>query len=335
MRFKPYIWIVGITIVILLAFKWTSFGDEEWLDTPTDTGDSTQIVFDIESGDSGRTVAKNLKKEGFINSWLSFYVYLKNNDLGGSVQAGRFVLTRDMTPTEIAEAITSGAGQMAVTIPEGYTISQIDDKLFEMGLIEDDEFKTCTENCEFHREWGLMSGYSSLEGYLFPDTYFVDPNTFEPSIFIVRLLDTFDQKVLTDENITAIEASGRTLDEIVIAASIIEKEVISEEDRAIVSGIFWKRYDNNWVLGMCSTVNYITGESEITYDDLQIDSEYNTRKYPGLPPTAISNPGLSSIEAALYPQDSPYWYFLTAAETGETIYATTNDEHNVNKARYL
>ena len=330
-----YIGIVAVAAVVLILFKGLPGWYGTSLNTPMDADDTSQIIFDIESGESGKTVASNLEEEGLIRSEWAFYWYLKENDLGSSIQAGRFVLSYSMSAIEIAEAITDGAGQLVVTIPEGYNISQIDDRLYELGLIKDDEFEYCAENCEFKREWGEMSGYSSLEGYLFPDTYFVDPATFDSATFISRLIDTFEQKVLTEENIALVAASGRTLDEIVIAASIIEKEVISAEDQALVSGIIWKRLDNGWALGMCSTVNYITGESEVTYEDTQIDSPYNTYQYPGFPPTAIASPGLGAIEAAISPQDSAYWYFLTASETGETIYSGTNAEHETNKAKYL
>lgn len=333
---KTYLYIVVIAIIVLLIAKNTFLlGNDDWLDTPVNPENETSVLFDIASGESGRTVAKNLKNEDLIPSWWAFYGYLKESDLGGKVQAGRFVLSQDMSPAEIAVAITSGAGQMAITIPEGWTSAQIDDRLFEYGLIEDNEFVNCVQNCEFLREWGIMSGYSSLEGYLFPDTYFVDPATFDSAIFITRLLDTFEQKALTDENVSAIQNSGRTLDEIVIAASIIEREVILEEDMALVSGILWKRYDNGWALGMCSTINYITGKSTVSYEDTEIDSPYNTYQNPGFPPTAISNPGLSSIKAAINPESSPYWFFLNTSDTGETIYAVSNEEHNANKAVYL
>ncbi|MBT7483721.1 endolytic transglycosylase MltG [Candidatus Peregrinibacteria bacterium] len=329
-----YVVIIVIAIVGLIIFKNFPNWHTNWLETPA-SNDASSIIFEIEAGDSGKTVSENLKKEGLITNGWAFYYYLKNNDLGQSIPIGRFVLYPTMTPLGIIETITGDVGQVVFTIPEGYTIAQIDDKLYKEGLIEDDKFEYCAENCEFKREWGLMSGYSRLEGYLFPDTYFIDPNTFTPEKFIDRLLYTFEEKTLTAENITLIETSSRTLDEIVIAASIIEREVFLDEDMALVSGIIWKRYDSGWALGMCSTVNYITGKQEVTYEDTKIDSPYNTYQNAGFPPTAISNPGLSAIEAAINPQASEYWFFLNTLDTGETIYAVTNEEHNTNKAIYL
>ncbi len=321
-----YIGMIAVAIIGLVIFKNAPNWHANWLETPA-SNDASSVIFEIEAGESGRSVAAHLEDEGLITSEWAFYWYLKNNDLGQSIPVGRFVLYKTMTPLGIIEAITGGSGQIVFTIPEGYTIAQIDDKLFEEGLIEDDEFVNCAKNCEFN--------YPNLEGYLFPDTYFIDINTFSSEKFIERLLYTFEEKILTDENVALIEQSGRTLDEIVIAASMIEREVFLEEDMALVSGIIWKRYDSGWALGMCSTVNYITGKQSVSYEDTQIESPYNTYQNAGFPPTAISNPGLSAIEAAINPEASNYWFFLNTTDTGETIYATSNEEHNTNKAIYL
>lgn len=329
-----YVGMILAVILVLLGLKNVPSWYEHWLLTPASADESTQI-FEIESGDSGQTVAANLKEANLITSEWAFYWYIRSNDLGQKIPTGRFVLSPAMTPSEIIETITGQAGQIVFTIPEGYTAAQIDDKLFEEGLIEDDVFLNCTLNCTFRREWPLLSTYNGLEGYLFPDTYFIDSGSFTVEGFINRLLDTFETKVLTDENIAAIKNSGRSLDEIVIAASMIEREVFLEKDMALVSGIIWKRYDAGWALGMCSTVNYITGKQDVSYDDMQIDSPYNTYQNTGFPPTAISNPGLSAITAAINPEESSYWFFLNTPDTGETIYAVTNEEHNANKAKYL
>lgn len=298
-----------------------------------DLEDTSTIIFEIESGSSAKTVASNLKSEGLIKNGYGFNQYLDKKNLDSSIQAGRYALSPSMTGIEIIETITvAGSGEIILTIIEGWTISDIDTELAEIGLIEAGSFKECTETCDFS-EYTFLPGY--LEGYIFPDTFFLDANTFDTKSFIGRLLDNFETKVLTEEKTIEIEESGRSLEEIITAASIIEKEVHDEEDRLIVSGILWKRLDSDWILWMCSTINYITGEAEISYEDIAIDSPYNTRQVKGLPPTPISNPGLSSINAALNPVETDYWYFLTASETGETVYSTTNDEHEVNKGNYL
>jgi len=118
-------------------------------------------------------------------------------------------------------------------------------------------------------------------------------------------------------------------------ASIIENEVFGAENRKIVSGILWKRFENSWPLGADITLLYTKEDRKITAEDLASDSPYNTRKLQGLPPGPISNPSLESIEAAMFPKESSYWFYLTDPDNGEVIYAKSNEEHNQNRAKYL
>jgi UPF0755 protein len=148
------------------------------------------------------------------------------------------------------------------------------------------------------------------------------------------MLGNFDRK-MTQELRDEIAQQKRTIDDVVIMASIIEKEVQSVGDMALVSGVLWKRIDANEGLYADATLEYIVNkDGELTAQDLAKDTPYNTRKYRGLPPGPISNPGMSAIIAAIRPQTSDYYYYLTTKD-GETVFAKTNDEHNRNKAKYL
>ena len=120
-----------------------------------------------------------------------------------------------------------------------------------------------------------------------------------------------------------------------IVASLIEKEVILEKDKALVSGIIYKRLQNGWTLGIDAALLYEKDNNKITYEDLNSNSPYNLRKIKGLPPTPICNPSLSSIQAALNPKKSAYWFYLTKPITNEVVYSKTNDEHNLNKRKFL
>jgi len=334
-RSDKLIAIFVIGVIALFAIKNIPTGYTHWTETPL-LEESEIITFEIESGDRGKTVAENLETAELISNDLLFYWYLRSNELGSSIQAGRYRLSSSMTPIEIAEAITQGGatGEIVITIPEGWEIKDIDDFLYNQGLIEDDDFLNCAQTCDFS-DWWFMENASSLEGYLFPDTYFVDPTSFDSESFIHRQLQTFETKVLTEENLAAIEASGRTLDEHVIMASIVEFEALWDEDRPIIAGIFWKRDDNDWGLGSDATLLYVLDSVDELDYNLDLDSPYNTRKYRGLPPTAINNPGLDSFDGAIYPEDTSYWFFLADLETGKAHYAATNDEHNENKAIWL
>lgn len=333
--FGTYLFILLVTATVLITLRQTRSGDADWLITSPTLDNSQTVIFEVAPGENGKTVAKNLKKEGLIGSYWKFYGVLKKNDLGNTIQAGRFVLNRSMSPADIINALTSGAGQVAITIPEGFTLKQIDDRLANAGLSPDDQFLNCTKTCPLADHWDFLKDASSIEGYLFPDTFFVDPASHTSEGFLHRFLDNFNIKFLTPENRAAIEASGRTLDDIVIMASIVEREAFLDEDYPVIAGILWKRLDNGWPLDADATLLYVLDSPSDLAANLDLDSPYNSRKNRGLPPTAISNPGLTALQAALYPEDSPYWFYLNDSETGKTHFAATNDEHNANKAKWL
>jgi len=343
---KPYLFIILLAAGILLGVKGLPAYYGSWLNTPADASNTGNVIFDIQFGDSGQTVTENLKQEGLISNGYFFYWYLDQENLGYQIQSGRFVLSPSMTPMEIVNNITSGKGQMALTIPEGWTIQKIDNELMEMGLIQFGEFTTAVQNYQtylnstdfyiFPYPWLLQDDWTipSLEGYLFPETYYVDPSTFTCDEMIKRLLTTFESKFLSSENLEKITASNHSLNDIVIIASIVEREALLDEDRPIIAGILWKRLDNDWKLDADSTLVYVTG-GELTAEDLSLDSPYNTRLYKDLPPTAISNPGLPSLEAALNPEASDYWFYLNDQETGKAHYGATLEEHNQNIETWL
>lgn len=332
---RIYILILLITCVILIGIKKTGPGDATWVITPPSTQDDSTVIFEVKKGENGKEVAKKLKENELIDNYWKFYGYLKKNDLGHTIQAGRFVLKHSMSPADILNALTSGAGQVAITIPEGFTLEQIDDRLTAAGLTTDDAFKKCAQTCPLASKWEFLNKASSLEGYLFPDTFFLDPSSYSNEQFLNRLVDNFETKFLTPQNQAAIAASGHTLDEIVIMASIVEREALHDEDYPLIAGILWKRLENDWALGADATLLYILDSPSDLNKNLALDSPYNTRTNRGLPPTAISNPGLNALHAALNPQTSPYWFYLNDQETGKAHYATTNDEHNANKVKWL
>ncbi|MEK7149015.1 MAG: endolytic transglycosylase MltG, partial [Patescibacteria group bacterium] len=179
-----------------------------------------------------------------------------------------------------------------------------------------------------------------LEGYLFPDTYRLYKDASADDV-IRKMLGNFDRK-LTKDMRNEIILQRKTIYEIVTIASLIEKEVKSPEDKVLVSGILWKRLQLKIALQVDASIIYIktngrsqlNGGEKVLYEDLKIDSPYNTYKYRGLPPGPISNPGLESIEAAIYPKQSPYLFYISTPD-GKTIYSKTLEEHNTAVAKYL
>ena len=315
----------------LLIFKWW---DPFWRDDLTravNSLDSTKIVFEVEAGSSASTIAKALDDKGLLVSESSFLNAISDQDLETKLRSGQFVLSPNMTTEAILKALTQETGGTeALTIPEGFTLKQIDARLVKMGLIQSGDLIRCTQSCNLKNR--PTSG--SLEGYLFPDTYFIDKSTFQLETLTQKMLDNFNKRFDSDLE-SKLAASGRSLEQVVIVASLLEREVRTPQDLPLVSDIIWRRLDAGWYLGIDATLLYDDEDGALTASDLQDENDpYNTRLRKGLPPTAIGNPGLATLKAALEPEANPNWFYLTDAN-GTVHYAKTDAEHNQNKAQYL
>ncbi len=255
------------------------------------------------------------------------------------------VRTEQQRRVEIANSKAPNIVWRAV---EGWTAADIEKSLADKGLVNSADFeaqlKASAQTFDF---LGDTPKVRSLEGYLFPDTYFLAVHPTAESV-INKMLDNFRAKV-TPQLQAQIKAKGFTVYQAVTLASIVEKEVgrrsanLSADDlqtlqneRQIVAGIFINRLNLGMPLQSDATVTYITKKNnpQATAEDLQIDSPYNTYKYKGLPPGPISNPSLSSIEAVANYKNTDYLYFLTKPD-GTAVFAKTLDEQNANKAKYL
>lgn len=309
---------------------------------PVNVTDAARQIVEIPKGFSTEQIAQLLEEKGIIKSSLAFRLYAKWQGMENKLQAGSFVLTPSLNADALVSALSNAvAKESAITIPEGFTVDQIDALLAGRGLIKPGEFSECARTCDLSafsflpKRAGLAARGGNVEGYLFPDTYFVLTDGFTAESFMKRLLQTFQSRVVTglaDD----IAASGKPLHDLITMASLIEEEAASDEERPTISGILWKRDDAPMSLGVDAAVRYILSKpsADITASDLKIDSPYNLRKYPGLPPGPIANPGIASIRAAMHPKDSPYWYYLHGSD-GVIRYAETNDGHNENKRKYL
>lgn len=345
---KKYIVIIIIFIVIILinySFKINSPVNKNVQD----------IVFIIEPGQGVNKISENLYKAKLINSKFYFEAYIWQKKLQSDLQAGQYILNSMLSMKKVAVILSSGQVQdkeKTIKIIEGWNLSDIGYYFESLGLFQAEELmelvgypkvdyrvnKNMAIGKDYSDQFIFLADkpkYYSLEGYLFPDTYriFSDASLDE---IIVKMLSNFDKK-LTEVMRNDINNQGKTIHDIIIMASIIEREVFASDDRRVVSGIFWDRLKIGMPLQADSTVNYITSKKTpaITLEDKEIDSPYNTYKYKGLPSGPISNPGLNSIKAAIYPKKTEYLYFLNRQDTGETIFSKTLGEHNRNKAKYL
>lgn len=306
----------------------------------TTFGDGLSKNFIIESGEGLTKIAKNLKKEGLIKSKFFFKFYAKINGKQASFRSGNFSLKPNMNIKEITAELTKKVylkPEEKLTFIEGWTLKDYSKLLSKSDLTEVNNFLELVEK-DYLEKFSFLEDKpknKNLEGYLFPDTYrfFTDISTEE---IIIKMLSNFDNK-LTLKMRADISQQDKTIFEIITMASVIEKEVRSEEDMKIVSGLFWDRIKNNQALESCATLAYILGvnKPQYSYEDTRIKSPYNTYINRGLPAGPIANPGIKAIEAAIYPEYTGYNYFLTASETGETIFSKTYEEHLVNKKKYI
>lgn len=282
-------------------------------------------------------IGENLEKQDLISGKYYFYFYMWSRELTGKILPDDYELSDRMTIPEIAYTITNKQDKTKkITFPEGWSAKQMADRLNANGLPGDDFLKILDNPGELKNEYNFLSDpkIKTLEGYLFPDTYFFDKDINAEGI-IRKMLGIFNTRI-TSPMLTDAQNGKRNLNEIIIMASIIENEVKTNEDRAIISGIYWGRFEIGQPLQSDITLAYILGEKkkQYTFSDTRMASPYNTYLNKGLPPGPICNPGLSAIRAAIYPKDTDYNYYLSDPETGKTIFAKTFAEHMANKAKY-
>lgn len=341
---KKSLAVMGIAIVIfglIGSVIWA--GGQVWK-TPSDLSDT--VAFAVAPGESAHQIAAHLKRAGLIDSVWLFEAFVRWTGRGNRLQAGSYSLTRGEGISSLFMTLRYGirTTDVEVTIPEGYTLSQIGALVeSKLGIINADWQAATGVDSPFEGTMPLLSSKPDdvdLEGYLFPDTYRFAPGSTANDV-VQKLLETTTSRIEALQIAFIDEACEddcwwiENTHELLTLASIIEREVMTDVDRPIVADVFLKRLKIGMPLQADSTVNYVTGKKtpSVSLDDLQIDSPYNTYRYPGLPPGPISNPGMAAIKAVANPTPNDYYYFLTTDE-GQVIYAETHDEHVANKARY-
>jgi UPF0755 protein len=315
------------------------------------SSESVPVNFTVTKGESTKTIARSLSDQSIISSYWSFILYVKVHDASNKIQAGNYNLDRNMNISDIVDVLTHGrvvSDTRTITIIEGLSNKQIAklflDRQITTSLTGLDEalgkqgtgFKFFDEAKRF-----------AFQGFLFPDTYTLKHDATATDL-VAKMLANFESK-FTDKMVSDAKAQNHSMDEVVILASIIEKEVgrnkteltagdiaTMQHERELVASVFYNRLEIGMPLESDATVNYITGKSDrsATIADTKIKNPYNTYQNRGLPPTPISNPGLGSLLAAVNPAKSDYLYFLNAPD-GTAYFAKTLAEHNANRAKYL
>lgn len=328
----------GILFVIILLFL-GNFVYTHFSNAPLDKKNNEKIEVVIDSGSGSKQIANNLYEKGLIRSKVGFLFREYFSGAKGNLKAGTYLFSKSESGVEIIRKLGEGdvvPRDTRVTITEGMTLREIAQRLEKEGIASAEEFVVDAKAEKFRSRYEFLKDVpnGNLEGYLFPDTYRFFKNTSTDKI-ITRMLDRFNEQFTYAAKSTG-GLGTHNLHEIVTMASIIEREVITPEDRRLVSGVLWSRIGHGVAMAADATTRYILNnwDKPLTVDDLKIDSPYNTRNHVGLPPGPIGNPGLDTLKAAMQPTESDYFYYLSAKD-GKTVFSKTLEEHNKAITKYL
>lgn len=318
---KTYILLV---LLILISISFYLFYKEGSL--PVNKNSQISKIFVIKQGEPLNTIVNNLANEDLIRNKIIFYLIVKQLGIERKIQAGDFRLSANMSAIELAKNLTHGTLDVWITLIEGTRKEEMAQIISKNLDIPEIEFIKAAD-----------------EGYLFPDTYLV-PRTAAAETVLSIIKNNFKNK-FNEELQTQAKNKKLTEKEVLILASMVEREARQQTSREKVASIILKRYLADWPLQIDATVQYALGyqsdekswwKKELTEDDLKMDSPYNTYKNKGLPPEPISNPSLSSIKAVINAdENTPYWYYITDDKNGVMRYSVTLEEHQANINKYL
>ncbi len=306
------------------------------------SGDRTIVRVTIPAGASASKITDILNEQGLLRSRLVFVLTCRATGSSDKLKPGVYGLSRAMSASQLVRKLVSGETLASwVTIPEGYTVRQIADKLEADQFVDGKAFTNVaiTQGYQFPR-YSFIYGHS-LEGYLFPDTYLLVKGT-DPSAIIGRMLDAFNEKVMGPDRFLIQDVAQKRLGipreslpvavhRILTLASLVEREARKDEDRPKIAAVLWNRLAVNMRLEVDATVSYVPGESrenirKTSIARTRVESPYNTYLHAGLPSGPICSPGTAAIEAVLKPAKVDYLYYV-ARKDGSHIFSRTYKEH--------
>lgn len=329
-RYRYYL--ILVFGVILLASVYILMS----LSPVSSSSKSREVVVAIPVSATANQVGEILKQNELVRSPLLFSLYARYTGMDSRIKAGEYRLNDSFsTPEVLRELVEGRLAEQSFTVPEGFTTAQIADLLASKGLADREKFLKAVSDEEFSYPFiqGLPKGEKRLEGYLFPDTYQADRGSTEKSI-IDMMLKRFESEMEELNYEAQAESNGVTLHEALTIASLVEREALVDEERPLIAGVIYNRLEIDMPLQLCATVQYAQGATKpkLYYEDLEIDSPYNTYKIYGLPPGPISMPGRNSLLAAVRPASTEYLYYV-AKPDGTHAFAATLAEHDANKER--
>lgn len=331
-----------IFFIIAIVFSVVTFGSFFYLSfTAQHSRGISQETrrFEVQSGENIFDLAGRLKVDGLIASRWAFLWTIVREGKTKQLVAGTYALNGELSIAEIVFLVTEGKiipRDIRITFPEGWDAQKMSERLTANGL-PGAEFLALTQKPapQWRPSFDFLADLpvdASLEGFLFPDTYFFDPGVSAESI-IEKMLANFGKKINTGLR-NAVKNKNQNLYAAVTLASIVENEVRSESDRQMVSDIFLRRLAVGQPLQSDATIQYILGADKVqhTFEETRVVSSYNTYINIGLPSGPIGNPGLVALRSVIFPQHNSYFYFLSDPKTGETVFSVTYEEHLRNKS---
>jgi len=329
--------LLAVVVLLVVAIVVSSWG--LFLRPATDVPPGQPVQVSIPSGASTAQIAQILAEGGVVGNANLFRLNARLMEADGALRAGIYDFTTGMDYEPVIERLQQGppVEYVEVTIPEGYVIEQIAERVAEKTDIPAEEFLALAKTGgaeEFPEHPYLESAYQgSLEGYLFPKTYRIKEGSTARDV-IEMMLDQFDKEIAQVDMVFSQEA-GISQHELVTIASMIEREARVADERPLISSVIYNRLERDMRLEIDATIEYVLpgNRFRLTNADLQIDSPYNTYRNAGLPPGPIASPGLAALQAAAGPADTEYIYYVLTSEDGSHTFATTYEEFQAAKEK--
>ena len=319
---KKVVGIAVLLVLMIITILSMTFGS----DNAAPRGE--KVKFKITEGMDAAEIARRLERTGVIDSGFKFRMLAKFKGYEDQLKIGSYTFTTGMTYDEVFTKLLAGAPEvLTVTIPEGFTVNDIANRLSNLGIVNYDTFiSKARDFAPFGYIERKSNTFYDCEGFLFPDTYEVTTDMTSEDV-LYMMTDNFDYR-LSDAMREKAKEEGLSIYDLITLASLVEKEARYAEDRPIIAQVFFKRLKIGMPLQTDASLQYLMDapKEDVSIADTQIDSPFNTYQHMGLPPGPIANPGLASIEAVLYPANTDYLYFV-ADRSGHNHYAYTYDEH--------
>jgi len=325
-----FLCVILIGVVLVFADPSVAKIEKPAVDPATETElvEERRINVKIQEGLSTAEIADRLAEKGIIGSSLKFRILARLRGYDDKLRPGSYSFTADMSDDDVfAKLLTGEKKLIKFTVPEGFGVKEIAERLYNLDLVNREDFLQAAEDFapyDYMRK--RKNVLFAAEGFLFPDTYTVESDM-EIDELLNLMAGTFDQQLKPEMRVAA-EKMGLSVYDLITLASLVEREVRFPEDRPIVAQVLLKRLKMNMPLQTDATLQYLMDapKEDVTIEDTQIDSPYNTYQHTGLPPGPIANPGMASIEAVLHPAETDYLYFV-ADRQGHNHYAYTYEEH--------